>query len=251
MNPTNDHIKLLTGHFEGTLTPEQEKHIADMLIKDKSFRKNYLLFQKIAYTIQHKDELEFSINVNKIHNKYFKNLKRKNKIKTTLKSPYGIAAMLILCLAVPLIMWLTLAGKPNNLALYNDYFTHEEMIFITRSADNEYNLVRKASLEFNQGDYMESIKTLNIILESLSNIYCVNYYKGVALMELDSILPAKATLQKVTKVRNLFSEQAEWYLALCFLKENNIREVKKLLEKIIAKDSYYASNAQKLLKELK
>jgi thioredoxin-like negative regulator of GroEL len=70
-------------------------------------------------------------------------------------------------------------------------------------------------------------------------------------MEVEKYQKATHSFQTIiTDNNNLFIEQAEWYLAMCYLKTEDNTKAKEMLDQLIKKESYYKEMAKKIKNEL-
>ena len=77
----------------------------------------------------------------------------------------------------------------------------------------------------------------------------VKFYSGISYLEVNELEDAEASFQAVIDNKdNLFIEQAEWYLALCYLKMNMNKDAKILFTEIANSDGFFNNKAQEILK---
>jgi tetratricopeptide (TPR) repeat protein len=111
----------------------------------------------------------------------------------------------------------------------------------------------KLALEFyNTHDYEKAEILFSKVLENNPNDMQTVLLKGIANFEEKRYPEAKQSFGKVINDNNnLFIDQAQWYLALCYLNTNENDKAKQLL-KIIGKESgVYKNDANKILRGLK
>jgi thioredoxin-like negative regulator of GroEL len=77
----------------------------------------------------------------------------------------------------------------------------------------------------------------------------VQLYYGIALLETNQIQKSRSVFQKIIQGESLWKEEAQWYLALLYLKTNQPEQVKTLLQQLSSDNRNY-SNAKKLLNQL-
>jgi tetratricopeptide (TPR) repeat protein len=77
-------------------------------------------------------------------------------------------------------------------------------------------------------------------------------YSGISYMELNDFEKAMGYFNFIIQHKdNLFIDQSEWYLSLCYLKTNRMEEASRLLDKIANERGVFKTKAQMLLNELK
>jgi len=78
-----------------------------------------------------------------------------------------------------------------------------------------------------------------------------NFYLGLSYINQKPPVIAKAIqpLKNVVETNSKFAEEANWYLSLAYVMENNYEDAQKYLEQIPAQSGYYAK-AQKMLESI-
>ena len=150
--------------------------------------------------------------------------------------------------------WLVLASITLLLALascntaptYSDY-THKPMNI---NVEGNSETLDKVQDLFNSKDY----ETANTHLSRLAEYYVkyaeVQLYYGITFLELEQYPLAKVTFDKILRYKDSgFVDDAQWYLALMALKQNDTATCKTYLEQI-PEDSDYYDKASDLLQKL-
>lgn len=120
--------------------------------------------------------------------------------------------------------------KYTNNTLFEMYYTGENAHNLTRSAGNSND---EAMSKYRAGDFNGALVLFNEILDKdADNIY-IRYYTGLASMETNqNDRAANEFLYIIRQKNNLFVDNAEWYLALSYLRNNKVKESKQLLTQI-------------------
>jgi tetratricopeptide (TPR) repeat protein len=75
---------------------------------------------------------------------------------------------------------------------------------------------------------------------------------GVAEMKNNNFPAAKSSFRSIIdNADNFYIDQAQWYLALCYVKTRENRDAVSQLETIINSNSIYRDKAKKLIKKIK
>ncbi|MEZ4967787.1 MAG: hypothetical protein R2791_21270 [Saprospiraceae bacterium] len=94
--------------------------------------------------------------------------------------------------------------------------------------------------------YEESLVIYNQLSQEFKDEEVALFYKANSLLALDSIGEAATLFNKLAlKSNGTYASQAQWYSALCALKNKKLPEVKQWLGMIIAKDSYATKELRK------
>jgi tetratricopeptide (TPR) repeat protein len=129
---------------------------------------------------------------------------------------YAAASMLALC-AVAATLYLQTPRTISNDSLFTQYYNSENIVDQTRCDQN----IVEAVIKFQQKDFkMASVLFKNILDKDNSNI-AVWFYYGISNIETQNYENSiKAFNTIIGQNDNLYIEHAEWYLGLCYLKNN-------------------------------
>jgi tetratricopeptide (TPR) repeat protein len=76
------------------------------------------------------------------------------------------------------------------------------------------------------------------------------FYGGLSYLAADEMDKAISMLDRVVTSKHTLKEAAEWYLALAYLKNNDLLQSKKIVEDIAGHEGAYKDKATSLLQEL-
>lgn len=101
-------------------------------------------------------------------------------------------------------------------------------------------------------DYERAAALFSKVLESRPGDMQVELLNGVSKFEEKKYPEAKQSFGKVIDDKNnLYIDQAQWYLALCYLNTNETEKAKQLLTAIEKEDGIYKKEARKIIRGLK
>jgi tetratricopeptide (TPR) repeat protein len=119
---------------------------------------------------------------------------------------------------------------------------------------NDYTLdmlLKDALKAFKKQKYKKSYTLFNELLTYNAGDVNALFYSALAQYNTGSYPDAIGRLDKVLEnENNVFGQEAEWYKALCLLKNNQQKEAVSLLAKINTQKGFYSSNAGEKLKEI-
>jgi tetratricopeptide (TPR) repeat protein len=157
--------------------------------------------------------------------------------------------------ALVLLGTITMFPRKNlsNEGIINKYYKVYEPPTGQRSAQSETDKDFTLALEYyNTHDYDKAAILFNKVLENKPNDMQTVLLKGVANFEEKKYPEAKQSFGKVIDNKdNLFVDQAQWYLALCYLQTNETEKAKKLFKMIGDDNGIYRKDAIKIFKGLK
>ncbi|MBN1924354.1 MAG: hypothetical protein JW798_00835 [Prolixibacteraceae bacterium] len=135
--------------------------------------------------------------------------------------------------------------------LYQQVYKPYNSVGLYRSATSSDHAL-KGIEQYNQKNFENALKHFSIILAQNNQHPVGNYYSGLCHLELQQYNKAIQSFQGViAENNNLFIEQAEWYMALGYLANNEEKKAYTTLYAIIEKKGYYKKEAKELLKKLK
>ena len=185
-------------------------------------------------------------------------VKQKRKERSFAAIPSSRVA--IATIAASLMLILSIAGvisRSNKAAdegeLYSQYYETYQATGVFRSNDADTDAkLSKAMHLFNSKEYTEALGMFNQVLEQNKGNAACNFYSGVAYQETGQFDKAVSSYQAVVKDKNnLFTEQAEWYIGLCYLQTENRKKAYKQFKRIASSDSYYQEKANAVIRKIK
>lgn len=137
-------------------------------------------------------------------------------------------------------------GSPK-LPAYEQYAMHTPISF-TQRGDNQ-TLQNAAEADFSNGQYAKALTSLEALLQQNPGDLTAALYKGICLIELDRPAEARSVLQPLASGTSALRADAQWYIALSYLKEKDTARCKTVLQQIGAGMDHF-EKAQELLKKL-
>ena len=160
---------------------------------------------------------------------------------------YAAASMLVLC-AVAATLYLQSPRNISNDSLFTQYYNSENIIDQTRGDQN----IVEAVIKFQQKDFRTASVLFKSILDKDNSNIAVWFYYGISNIETknyDNSIKAFNTIIKQND--NLYIEHAEWYLGLCYLKNN---QKDKAIDQFVVvasnPDNFHRQEAKNILEKL-
>ncbi|MFV0591975.1 MAG: tetratricopeptide repeat protein [Draconibacterium sp.] len=142
-------------------------------------------------------------------------------------------------------------GMQSTERSYNKYFDTPTWAS-ERSVNSNVDIIQTAKIYFQQSDYAKVINELDKVTPQKDEAFVVQFYKGLSYQNLNKFDKAINEYEKVVEHgNNLFVEEAEWYQALCYLKENKRREARTELLAVIDRKGHYEKDAKAILRKLR
>lgn len=141
----------------------------------------------------------------------------------------------------------------NNNEIMNRFYKAYEPPTSQRSAATGADADFTLALEFyNTHDYNKAAILFSKVLESRPNDMQTVLLQGVSNFEEKKYPEAKQSFGRVIDDKNnLYIDQAQWYLALCYINTNEKEKAQRLLTIISKEDGIYKNDAKKIIRKLK
>jgi len=158
------------------------------------------------------------------------------------------AASLVALVAVAATLYLQTPRNISNDSLFSQYYNSENIVDQTRGDQN----IVGAIIKFQQKDFATASVLFKSILNNDNSNIAVWFYYGIANIETknyDNSIKAFNTIIKQND--NLYIEHAEWYLGLCYLKNN---QKDKAIDQFVIvasnPDNFHRQEAKNILEKL-
>ncbi len=160
---------------------------------------------------------------------------------------YSSAAMI--AVIVGLFAWFNTNESPQD--LYASYFDPTDLTSVAVRGDSTEDLLIQAEIAFEDKDYKKTLSIIDEQLKDLQNSKSAVYlYKGISHMELNEFNAAEDTFNTLIDSNLMDAEKGLWFEALLFLKMNDTKAAKKVLQEIVDNNYYNYSKASEVLKKL-
>lgn len=158
-----------------------------------------------------------------------------------------LAASLLLVAVCAYVLWPRPQESATLFAEYFEPYPNIIMPTVRGVVENDSTVKAQAFRAYDQREYLQAIalfETLAVkdeaVLLYLGNSYLASGQPGKAL----------PLLEKVLNEYDIFDEQAEWYVAVSYLKLEDREKAKVALQKVVVREGSYKSKAQLILEKL-
>ncbi|MES2730672.1 MAG: tetratricopeptide repeat protein [Bacteroidota bacterium] len=201
-----------------------------LMSQQQELYREVALQQELIGTLERAGDYKLKLKLDKVYDEVMepkKSVKPLHKLSVSWKI-WAVAASFLLVLTFIL---LRLNNTPvDNQQLFTQYY-HPEKYIAVRSATTEAN---KAGDYFNNGAYAKALDIFNSRIRTNPNSYYDLLYAGVCYLELGKYSLAEKNFQRVIRESDLLRDRGQWYLALVYLKSNQLERCKISLQSIIA-----------------
>jgi tetratricopeptide (TPR) repeat protein len=237
---------LFVAYIEKTLDDSEREAFERRLTQESAFAEEFDEFKDIYVVIENRFSSQRASVLKTLKNadvNFRTNEETKHPEKKIIAFKpwkYGIAASILL--AIGLFLFNSFS-KPT----YSEYASHDIISLTLRGETDE--ITKNAETAFNAEKYNEAVNYFDQLLKETPENISYQYYKAIALIELNKYEEADNLLQRITKSNSVYATKATWQMALSNLKQKRYDEVKKILTTIPLNAPEYAK-AQKLLSDL-
>ena len=250
MNAHHNQTDIIERHLSSDLNPEEQLWFENELKNNPNFAREVLLHKDINKAILDLDIVNLRSKLNSIETDV---TSKKSFTKEFFQFKWQyIAVAASITLMVSFGLKFVSQSNYTNDEIFNMYYQSYEANGIVRSASTNIDQDLSDALAlYNDKKYNDALVLFNQILDKdYSNIY-VHLYAGISNMESFSYKKAIESFQLIIDHQNnLYVEQAEWYMAICYLKMYQNDVAKSMFEKIAYEDSSYQEQAKDILKKL-
>jgi len=235
---------LIEKYLSGKLSKKEQSDF-DLALKDETFREQ-LIFQAQLIDSFRKEEKEVLLEAIKSYKP--SDSKPVSKKKTQFLGPLRIAAGLALLLAAYFVLQIFTAT--DNSQIYTEHFRKYPPTVSERGQGEKMEVIYKDAMQaYVNDDYQKALTNFRKLGSEDEKI---SLYLVMSLLELDKISEAQEILVRLNRSQDeRIRQNAEWYLALSYLKTNNIQRSIDLLNPISQDaDHLFTRDAKELLVKL-
>jgi tetratricopeptide (TPR) repeat protein len=252
---------LIEKYLDGTLKGEKLKAFIHQLQYDLELQELVALHREINESIKEEDVIRLRNKLEKLYLQFRRAETSSKESIPGVQVPTGrtvlykrmllVAAGLILIIILGVLFYELRHREYTSDKLYSMYYKPYVPDIIIRSDTDKADALGEAILLYGRGNYSEAYDNLLGLVNEDSENYMARFYLGLSCIEQNKFKEAIIQFNNILKnCRSTLIYHSQWYGALCYLKTNNTREAKDLLETIISGDTYYREKAENLLKKL-
>lgn len=245
-------IEEIEGYLNNELTEQQIALFEDELIYNKNLSAEIELVKDIDRSLLENDIMQLRNNLRKITNE---NINEK-KAEQSIAGRFWHRKMAVSVVAASLIMLLGITGLiryTSDSNIYQDYYTKYETVGVSRSQESMSDKTFTLALQkYNKQDYQSALNLLQEVISKDQNNMASHFYSGISLQELGKYKNAIEEYEIVVIDKdNLFIEQAEWYIGLCYVQTREDKKALKQFKKIANGNGFYKEKAVAILRKMK
>ena len=246
---TIDFSYFIERYNAGEMSDSEIKWFQKELEGNEKLRKETILRKKTDVILDSQDILSLRNKLSAIEKKRESTVPVQNKGR---RSPMKYAAVIAGIVVIGSIA--LFSGKNlTNEEIIDNYYKAYEPITNQRSLITESISDLDLAMEYyNAHDYRNAALLFNKVVASNPKDMQSTLLNGISNFENKEYPEAELSFGNVIEDNNnLYIDQAEWYLALCYLNTNETVKAKQILEAIKKEEGIYKNDARKILRKMK
>ena len=253
MERKTNYSKFIDRYLDGELSESEKQWFENEIISDSDLAKDIELHREVNAAIRETDVLKFRRKLDKIHATIEPEYQRSLTHKV-IRSKYSriAAASIVILFAVGMLLG-NMPGQPvDSDKLFQRYYETPEFSDIVRSDLAIDRLYLEAITCYADKQFTEAVELFERVVQIDKNNMKAYLAAGISNIETNQPAKAEKSFETVIEQKdNLYVDQANWYLGLCYLKMNNLEDAEKQFDMIASDDrSYKQAMAKKILKKL-
>lgn len=228
---------LIERYFDQQLSPEEKVEVEQLRATDLDFQEEFELFEKANQAVQLATAINLKEEIKDIH----------DSMEATSATPIftfrriGIAASVLLIVGFGVY-----AQQYSNQNLYDEAYAPVGD-YVT-NMDNEISQLEKAMELFDQQQYDNAQRAFNQIYTTTGDQIAL-FYAGHCHYQAGKFEEAISALSKID---NNYQAEAQWYIALAYLKLEKLDNTNNVLQSIIdnKQDEAFVLKAKRLKEQL-
>lgn len=246
-------IEEIEGYIYNELSEQEMALFEAELADNKELSSEIDLIKNIDKALQENDVMILRNNLRNIADDNIKEKQSERSIIIKFR-PAKIAMSIA---AASLIILLGITGLLSRYSsednIYQKFYTKYETTGISRSSNTMNDQTLTLALQkFNKKDYESALNLLQEVISRDPNNTVGHFYSGVSFQELRKYKNAIEEYEVVVIDKdNLFIEQAEWYIGLCYIQTNEKKKAIKQFNKIANNQGFYQQKAMAILRKMR
>lgn len=239
-------INLLHNYFNGLLSAEQARAVEERAATEPEFGEEFALRQAMERFPKKEAERELLLaSLKTLGSEYFKEKVAESPQFTVARN--NVRRWFALAASVTLIAAAIWFFRQEPKPVYEQFASHAPLSLTVMG--NTQQAKTDAETAFGQKEYAKALAALDQVLATEPDNIKAALYRGICLLELGRVAEARLVFEPQASGNSALREEADWYIALSFLKEENTAACKAKLQEIEPGAAHY-KEAQKILEGL-
>jgi tetratricopeptide (TPR) repeat protein len=240
-------------YFEGQMIDEELLHFEKQMKEDQELLNKIQSYKIAVEEIKNQGRVDLKDRLQDIHLNYMGTLEKKKSVKYYfLRTAAVIAGISITTLF--LFYFGMFQPKSTKDSLFSEYFKPYSNMNTYRgdNAENISLLQKTALYYYSKGQYDKAIPNFEELFKSVKNSDDdILFYYGITCLGVNQNQKAINIFAKFAgDPKNIFCEESTWYLALSYLKSNDLQKTRLTLKNVIKGKGSHLNQALDLLEKI-
>lgn len=253
MKTATKQIEIIDQYIDNEMEINERTSFENELETNSDLRKQLGLILIVNRSLQKKEVIEYRKCISDIRkNMLQKSSERYKSSWFTIKLEwYYAAAVSILLIGTAIVFYLLLPKVYNNQQLFAMNYKRYPASAIVRSK-TEFNNSENAIIKsYETANYKYTLRLINNSKKEINNNK-ISLIEGICFIEINDLNNAINSFKQLSlDTKSIFYRDAQWYLALCYLKVEKKEKAKLILRQIAFSRSPYNRKANEILNRMK
>lgn len=246
-----NYFKSIDQYFDGEMNENELIEFENKMKSNKHLKAEVELQKEIKDSLHDKRIFDLKNNLEEIHKEagiaQGIDANQEPVVRELFIKKIQLAAAVIVVMIIASSVFYFLNNRTmSNETLYGIYYEPAKTVLVVRSGNTDKEDFMQALQKYNYKDYNGAIE----VLEN-DNSIIAKFYLALSYMETNRIVDAVNLLKSIIEDNdNLFADQAEWYLGLCYLKLNETEKAIIQFSKISQSNSTYKIKSEEIIKNI-
>lgn len=246
-----DYSLYIERYLDGEMSRDERLWFTRELKGNPALKRELGLRERLNEAIHETEIMDFRKQLDSVFEESRAEIESKRHPVLTRRKIAALSSSLMIAFAG--ILLLVLANRNlDNQKIYEKYFNPAEAGLTFRSQESSDNGELQTAMQFYQsGKYEQALYHFENILRADPTRLGLNLYSGISQMEVNRYHDANISFHKIIDNNYiLYLEQAEWYLAFCYLMTDDIKKARDQFTLIEKRKGFYEHQAQKILRRI-
>lgn len=247
-------LDIIEKYINGDLEQDEKSLVDRRLETDDSFQQTFLEYRDAILGVRQLFHNELKDTISQWSNE-LPRLEKEEKVADRsigMRSWWWAAAAIFLISLVCAQIFTQFASVPAQQDLFAQHFEPYEDIISVRGQNSAEALLHSGMAYYSSEDYAKAAQQLEEYIQVNPDESSARLYLAISYLSLDQLVFAQQHFSNlISRQHPNFSQPAQWFLSLCFLKQGDEKEAISQLEKIKKQPQHpYQKDAVTLLKDL-
>jgi tetratricopeptide (TPR) repeat protein len=247
-----DYSVYIERYLDGEMSGDEKQWFIRELKGNPALKRELGLRERLNEAIHETEIMDFRRQLESVFEESRVEIESKRRHVVTRRKIAAVSSSLMIAFAGILMLLLSYRNLDNQ-KIYEKYFNPAEAGLTFRSTESTDNSELQTAMQYYEtGKYEQALSHFENILRTDPTRLGLNLYSGISQMEIKRYHDANKSFHRIIDNNYiLYLEQAEWYLAFCYLMTDDIKKARDQFARIEDRNGYYQHQARKILRRIK